>query len=334
MPPWPGLAVGQTYYWQVQAVNTFGATDANGGVWWSYSTRSGAFTKSAPANAATGVSLTPTLTWSASTGATSYQYCVDSTNNNTCDSGTWTSTGTVRNAALSGLSGNTTYYWQVRAVYAGGFNYANAVNSWYRFTTVTSVPVVPAAFNKSGPTNATTGRAVNQALTWAASNGAVSYQYCVDTVNNTTCDTSWVNVGTNLTAVPAGIVNGQTYYWQVQAVNGVGTTDANGGTWWSYSTVPGNFTRVSPANGSTGIAKTRMLTWSTSSGATSYEYCIDTSNNNACDGGWVSTGLVRNVTLSLSGSTTYYWHVRAVYALGNTYANNSATGYWSFTTVP
>ena len=27
-----------------------------------------------------------------------------------------------------------------------------------------------------------------------------------------------------------------TYYWQVRAVNGAGTTDANGGTWWSFRT--------------------------------------------------------------------------------------------------
>jgi len=27
-----------------------------------------------------------------------------------------------------------------------------------------------------------------------------------------------------------------TYYWQVVATNGAGTTPANGGTWWSFRT--------------------------------------------------------------------------------------------------
>ena len=72
----------------------------------------GAFGKSAPPTGATGQPLTLTLSWAASSDATSYQVCVDTSNNSTCDT-TWTTTATL-SAAVSGLSAGTTYYWQVR----------------------------------------------------------------------------------------------------------------------------------------------------------------------------------------------------------------------------
>jgi hypothetical protein len=45
----------------------------------------GVFNKSSPANGSTGQSTSPTLSWGASAGATNYEYCLDTTNNNVCD---------------------------------------------------------------------------------------------------------------------------------------------------------------------------------------------------------------------------------------------------------
>jgi hypothetical protein len=72
-------------------------------------------------------------------------------------------------------------------------------------------------------------------LKWGNAIRAASYEYCVDTTNNSACDTSWVSVGTNTTAT-AGAQSGTTYWWQVRARNGAGVTLANGGTWWNFST--------------------------------------------------------------------------------------------------
>ena len=58
----------------------------------------GAFHKTAPASGASGQSSAPTLNWTPSAGATSYQYCVDSTNNNICDGPWLTSALTERHA--------------------------------------------------------------------------------------------------------------------------------------------------------------------------------------------------------------------------------------------
>jgi hypothetical protein len=97
---------------------------------------------------------------------------------------------------------------------------------------------------------------------------------------------------------------------------------------------PGAFNKTSPSNGASAVATNPTLSWGTSSGATSYEYCYDTSNDNACSA-WVSTGTTASANLSgLNPSTSYYWQVRANNATGTpTYADGSSTAYWSFTTA-
>ena len=51
--------------------------------------------------AATNQSLTLTLTWQASPGATFYAYCYDTTNDNTCSG--WTAIGNTTSKSLTGL---------------------------------------------------------------------------------------------------------------------------------------------------------------------------------------------------------------------------------------
>ena len=92
-----------------------------------------AFTKAYPTNAATAMLTSMSITWAGSGYATSYEYCIDTVNNNVCDTG-WVSTGTNHNASLTGLIVNTTYFWQVRANNTAGTTYANA-SAWWSFQT-------------------------------------------------------------------------------------------------------------------------------------------------------------------------------------------------------
>jgi hypothetical protein len=95
--------------------------------------------------------------------------------------------------------------------------------------------------------------------------------------------------------------------------------------------LPGAFNKTSPANGATEQLTSATLSWGSSSNAASYEYCVDTSNDNACAGAWVSVGASSSASPSgLTPSTTYYWQVRAENASGQTYSNGGA--WWSFTT--
>jgi hypothetical protein len=97
--------------------------------------------------------------------------------------------------------------------------------------------------------------------------------------------------------------------------------------------LPTSFSKESPLNVTTGQTLNPTLTWGSSSGGLSYEYCYDTTNNAICDGTWVSTNMNTSVGLSnLSANTTYYWQVRAANLLGLSYANGSSTAWWSFST--
>ena len=101
-----------------------------------------------------------------------------------------------------------------------------------------SNPPLPTGFNKSSPTNSATGLGTTVTLEWGTSSGADSYEHCYDATNNDACDNTyggWIyDDDTNRTLL--GLTPGTTYYWQVKARNSNGETQADGGTWWSFTT--------------------------------------------------------------------------------------------------
>jgi hypothetical protein len=74
-------------------------------------------------------------------------------------------------------------------------------------------------------------------MTWATSAGATSYEYCFDVTDDSVCS-PWINTGISSNAVVTGLLPDTTYYWQVRASNGGGTTLADGGAWWNFKTEP------------------------------------------------------------------------------------------------
>jgi len=103
-----------------------------------------------------------------------------------------------------------------------------------------TVAAAPGAFAKSGPKNLATRQKTSLSLSWTASTGATSYEYCLTrtlpVAGQTTCDTGWKSTGSLRSVSVTGLTRLTIYYWQVRAINGTGTTYANTGTWWRFGT--------------------------------------------------------------------------------------------------
>jgi hypothetical protein len=227
---------------------------------------------------------------------------------------------------------------------SGVSTYADG-GTWWSFTTN---PSSPGAFAKIAPANGA-GSITDPILSWSQSSGAKGYSYCYDTVDNNVCDTSWISTGPSTSTYLGVLSEATTYYWQARAAKSGVSTDADGGTWWSFTTQPatlapglqatntlipspGTFAKTAPANGAS-TATNPTLSWTASSGANGYLYCYDTTNNNACDTSWVDVGTSTGAYLSgLSTSTTYYWQVIAGKSGVSTYADGGT--WWSFTPDP
>jgi GH35 family endo-1,4-beta-xylanase len=100
----------------------------------------------------------------------------------------------------------------------------------------TQLPL-PGPFDKVSPAEGTTEQPTSPTLSWEASTGATSCEYCIDSSNNNGCDTSWISTGTSTSVTTSGLLPLTTYFWQVRAKGDAGVTHANSGTWGSFTTV-------------------------------------------------------------------------------------------------
>jgi regulation of enolase protein 1 (concanavalin A-like superfamily) len=172
-----------------------------------------------PANAATGVSTTPTLSWSSS-GATSYDVAFGTTNPPPP-----VSTGQAASTYTPpALSTSTTYFWKITAHNASGVTSGPV----WSFTTA-AAPTPPATPANPSPANGASGVATSATLTWTSS-GATSYDVKFGTSNPPT-QVSTGQAGASYT--PPALTSGTTYFWQIVAHNSVGATT---GPVWSFST--------------------------------------------------------------------------------------------------
>jgi len=219
----------------------------------------------------------------------------------------------------------------VRAYNSQNAIIAEADGGYWSFTTQS----LPGSFNKLAPANNSTNvLATGVQLSWGASTNPAPehYEYCLDTVSNTRCDTQWVTASSPVTLTSLNV--NTIYYWQVRAVNGSGSTLANDGNWWQFTTQisPNIFNKLWPPDAATNQpANSVGLSWMISPNALRYQYCISTTNN-ACSSTWISVGTATSTTVTtpLNYATQYYWQVEAVYSNDTTSADAGA--WWRFTT--
>ena len=328
-----------TYWWQVRARDASGRQrQADEGNWWYFTTASGpgperpaGFGKREPANLATGVATaTAVLSWTLSAGASRYEVCVGALAGDCAVTGGWVNAAGT-SYALSGLSHATTYWWQVRAVNAGGQTLADG-GVWWRFTTLNAPDSPIGAFGKSAPAHEAVGVPTNATLSWNTAANAARYTVCVgtqpglcDVVNNAE------TTATNLAL--AGAQAGRTYWWQVTAHDGAGASrQADEGAWWVFVTAndpvngPGAFGKQQPVSG-TVVVNPFGLQWEVSTNAVRYQVCVGRAMG-LCD--------VVNNAIANSGSSwvlpagSYWWQATAVDAEGDTTQADGGE-WWPFT---
>jgi len=206
----------------------------------------------------------------------------------------------------------------------------------------------PGSFNKSLPADTSIDQSTNLILDWFDSSNVTKYYYCYDKINDGECNDIWRDTGTTSNASAYGLDAGATYFWQVKAINSNPTpTYADNGAWWSFTTQavvppPGSFIKLWPGDEYTDQPLNPSLQWSTSSGATGYEYCIDSTINDTCNDDWITVvPFATSIVVDLSANTIYEWQIKArnsnptsTYADGGTWVTfttqSSSTSLYSY----
>ncbi len=181
--------------------------------------------------------------------------------------------------------------------------------------TGTSVPTITASDGTSS---------AHVAVSWTSIPNNTSYQVRRNTVNNLGTSTIIATgLGTNshndTTATP-----GQTYYYWAQAIQGGGGYRTIAGPDTGFRDVsgpPGAFSLSTPADGTVDLSLTPTLTWTPSSGVSTYTVTLcntpDLSSPFHVVGGIGSTSYVVPGGV-LSDCQLFYWGVTATNAGGNT----------------
>ena len=290
-----GVTAGKTYYYQVSA---------DGGTTWSNRVNEtvGAYDAST-LDAPTATSTAVSLSWSAVTGAASYELWRYENS--------WTQVGgalTTTTYADASVEIGKTYFYQVMAKGPNGDGaWSNRVSAVVPSTT----PGAPLNFS------ATPGDA-QVTLSWdaPASNGGsaiTGYQYRYQMSGGSW--SSWMATTPALarTATVTSLTNESNYNFEVQAVNANGADATATASAMPMSTVPD--TPMSFGSTSTGPTEI-ALSWDAVTGAVSYQ--LKRRTNGGAWGAPMDAGSGTTYTdMDLTPSTTYDYEVRSVNAAGS-----------------
>ena len=304
-----GAAAGTIYYYKVRAANSDGLAGAYSNV------VSGSVKSTVPGTPSVTVGLSsasgkPQLTWSAVTGAASYEVYRSTQK----DSGfTKINTTTATSYVNTGAAAGTTYYYKVRALSSAG-----AAGAYSNVVSGRAKAAIPAAPSVTIGNSSSSGK---PQLTWKAVADAAKYEIYRSTQQSTgftllgtTTSTSYVNTGAAL---------GTTYYYKVRALNVDGAAGAYS------STVSGAAKAVAPAAPTVTMTHSDSgkpkLTWSAVSGATSYRVYRSESRGT----GYGLLGTTTSTSYVNTGAAvgkTYYYRVKAVNSAGTSGYSNIVSG--------
>jgi fibronectin type 3 domain-containing protein len=252
----------------------------------------------------TGLKATPgnaqaSLTWSSSSGASSYHL-----KRGTLSGGPYADIATAMSPSYTDatVTNGTTYYYVVTAVDPGGES-GNSAQASVTPDPSIATPAVPMSLR------ATAGNA-QASLTWSASSGASSYHV----KRATTSGGPYTQIGapSSTSYDDTSLTNGTTYYYVVSALDSAGES-ANSAQVSAMPVAPpaapSTPTALSASPGNTQVS----LTWSASSGAAGYHVKRATTSG----GPYTQVGAptaTSYIDTSLTNGTTYYYVVSAVYS--------------------
>ena len=216
-----GLAAETVYYYIVTAVNSAGEGASSAQVSATTgSTPPPAAVPTAPTGViATGGTNQVTVSWSAVSGAASYNLYW-STSSGVTTSGTQIS-GVTSPAVHTGLTDSTPYYYIVTAVNSAGESMPSVEVAATTLAPSPSptVPASPAGVTATGGANQVT-------VSWSAVSGAASYNLYWSTSSGVTTSGTQIS-GVTSPAVHTGLTDSTPYYYIVTAVNSAGESAAS-----------------------------------------------------------------------------------------------------------
>lgn len=296
-----GLTNGLTYSFAVKAVNEHGPSAPSETVTAATTSSPGVGLPAAPTGLSGGATYTEvSLSWDEVVGADVYHVYVNG-------SATPSATTVDPSAVVGGLGSGYTYNFTVKARNAAGLGPASS-----SLAKTLPIPTPPAA-----PTGlqAVSGNA-SVTLLWNDTFGATSYEVYVN--GSATPSATPTAASANVT----GLANGQTYSFTVKAKNAVGLSPASGAvTGTPQAPPPELLVPAAPTNvvATAGDAQA-TLTWTASSGATSYEVYLQGGASP------VKTVTATSTTITaLTNGNTYTYVVRARNAAGLSDASLPAT---------
>ena len=171
---------------------------------------------------------------------------------------------TANSASITGLANSLLYYWRVGSKDAFGFE--SGWSSVWSFGTIIATPSL------SSPANGARRQATSLTMNWGMVTGATSYSIQIATVSTFASTVSSQTGVTDTSLSLTGLANSTTYYWEVNATNGGGTSGWS--SVWNFRTIiaaPSAPELSSPTNNAQNQPISLTLSWSTSALSTSYE---------------------------------------------------------------
>jgi hypothetical protein len=240
---------------------------------------------------------TATMSWSASSGASSYNFYIKASTD--ANFTLLLSNTTSLSVNVTGLTSGVTYQWRVNAnCAAGSSGFTQAQFTTLTSTNCTSFPPTGLAVSAITVSGAT--------LSWTAVSTATTYavQYKLRTA------TTWTTAIANSTPtsfVLSGLTAGTVYDWQVRSNCTAGSSVFTAS---SFTTASASTCNAPASLTTTNITTTTStVSWAAVSGA--FNYTLDIKEINAVN--WIALTVTSSTVVNISGltpGTTYQWRVK------------------------